>query len=105
MFVKKNSCKNGRILLTFTRGFRENGKNKQKHIETIGYLDDLEKIYEDPIAHFREIARQRTAEEAIRTQPIELLLDPKTEISQYEVGLKNLGYAVFEKLYHELGIH
>ncbi len=105
MYVKKNSCKNGRILLTLTHGYRENGKLKQKNIETLGYLDDLEKIYDDPIAHFREIARQRTAEEALETEPIKLVLDRKTEINQYETGLKNLGYAIFEKIYHELGIH
>lgn len=105
MFVKKNSCKNGRILLTFTRGFRENGKNKQKHVETLGYLDDLEKIYDDPIAHFKVIAKQRTAEEAKETEPIHLALNPSTEISESDSGLKNLGYAIFEKIYHELGIH
>jgi len=105
MFVKKNSCKNGRILLTFTRGFRENGKNKQKHVETLGYLDDLEKIYDDPIAHFREIAKQRTQVESVAAEPIRLTLDPTTEISQTDIGLKNLGYAVLEKIYHELGIH
>lgn len=105
MFVKKNSCKNGRVLLTFTYGFRENGKLKQKNIETIGYLDDLEKLYQDPIAHFREIARQRTAERARETEPIQLVLDPQAEIATCEIGLKNLGYAILEKLYHELGIH
>jgi len=105
MYVKKNSCKNGRVLLTYTHGFRENGKLKQKNIETIGYLDDLEKRYEDPIAHFREIARQRTAERAREMEPIQLVLDSQAEIASYEIGLKNLGYAVLEKLYHELGIH
>jgi transposase len=105
MYVKKNSCKNGRILLTLTHGYRENGKLKQKNIETIGYLDELEKLYDDPIAHFREIAKQRTAEKALESEPIHLDLNPETEIGQFEVGLKNLGYAVFEKLYHELGIH
>lgn len=105
MYVKKNSCKNGRILLTFTHGYRENGKVKQKNVETLGYLDDLEKIYDDPIAHFREIARQRKAVEALANEPITLVLDPKAEIGTYELGLKNLGYAVFEKIYHELGIH
>jgi transposase len=105
MYVKKNSCKNGRVLLTFTHGFRENGKLKQKNIETLGYLDDLEKRYKDPIAHFREIARQRTAEKARETEPIQLVLDPKAEIATYEIGLKNLGYAILEKIYHELGIH
>jgi transposase len=105
MYVKKNSCKNGRIILTLTYGFRENGKIRQKNVETLGYLDDLEKIYDDPIAHFREIARQRTQEEAIAAEPICLTIDSKAEISQYEIGLKNFGYAVLEKLYHELGIH
>ena len=105
MYVKKNSCKNGRIFLTLTHGYRENGKIKQKNIETLGYLDELEKIYDDPIAHFRVIARQRTADKALESEPIHLDLDPAAEIGQFELGLKNLGYAVFEKIYHELGIH
>jgi transposase len=105
MYVKKNSCKNGRILLTFTHGYRENGKLKQKNIATIGYLDELEKIYDDPIAHFREIGKQKTAERALESEPIRLELDPAAKINQFEIGLKNLGYAIFEKIYHELGIH
>jgi transposase len=105
MYVKKNSCKNGRILLTFTHGYRENGKLKQKNIETLGYLDDLEKLYADPIAHFRKMAKQKTAEKALESEPIRLELDPSAEIGQLEIGLKNLGYAVLEKIYHELGIH
>lgn len=105
MFVKKNSCKNGRILLTLTRSFRENGKVKQKHVEILGYLDELKKQYPDPIAHFREIARKRTEEESHNSEPIRLVFDPSTKISDQEIGLKNLGYIFFEKLYHELGIH
>ena len=105
MFVKKNSTKNGRILLTFTKAYREGGKNKQRNIETIGYLDELEKIYDDPLAHFREIARQRTKEEALETQPVRIELDPVTRIEEGERGLRNLGYVAFEKIYHELGIH
>jgi len=29
----------------------------------LGYLDELEKDYDDPIAHFKEVARQITEEE------------------------------------------
>lgn len=105
MFVKKNSCKNGRTLLTLTRSFRENGKVKQKHVEILGYLDELEKQYPDPIAHFREIARQKNEEEAHTSEPIHFMFDPSTKISDREIGLKNLGYVIFEKMYHELGIH
>ena len=55
MFVKKNKSHRG-TLLTFTIGYRENGKVKHKNIETIGYLEDLKKVYDDPITHFKEIA-------------------------------------------------
>lgn len=104
MFVRKNSCKNGRIFLSFARSYRENGRNRQKHLETIGYLDELQKQYADPISHFKEIAKQRTAEESINSEPISLALNPSTKISEMEIGIKNLGYVVFEKIYHELGI-
>ena len=43
MFVKQNKSHKG-ILLTFTIGYRENGKVKHKNIETIGYLEDLKKF-------------------------------------------------------------
>lgn len=105
MFVKKNSTKNGRILLTFTEAYRENGKNKQRNVETIGYLDELEKQFDDPIAHFRAIARQRTAAIAEAKEPIRIEVDPTTRIEEHELGLKNLGYVAFEQIYHELGLH
>lgn len=104
MFVRRNSS-NGRIFLTLARSYRENGKTKQKHVEALGYLDELEKLYPDPIAHFREVARLRTEEESRNSEPIHIELDPTTKISDHEIGLKNLGYIFLEKLYHELGIH
>lgn len=101
MFLKKNSCKNGRIFLTFTQGYwDENGKSKHKTIEKLGYLDELEKYYDDPIAHFKELEKQRNLESIteytiknINSQTIELNSKPK-----------NLGYVVLKKIYQELGI-
>jgi len=70
---------------------------KQKHVETLGYLDELEKLYPDPIVHFREIARKRTEEELHNTEPIQMSFDPAARIMDKEIGLKNLGYIVFEQ--------
>ena len=98
MYVKKNSCKNGRILLTFTHGYRENGKLKQKNIETLGYLDELGKDLRRshrPFPRNRQAAHRR--ERLLESEPIHLDLNPAAEIDQFEVGLKNLGYAIFEK--------
>ena len=38
-------------------------KVKHKTIEKIGYLDDLEKNYDDPISHFKELAKQKSKNE------------------------------------------
>ena len=59
MFVKQHGSRNGRTLLTYTYGYRENGKIKHKNYETIGYLDELEELYDDPLAHFRAEAKRR----------------------------------------------
>lgn len=99
MFVKKNKSHRG-TLLTFTIGYRENGKVKHKNIETIGYLEDLKKEYDDPIAHFKEIAKQRTNEE-INELTIKNLKSKKIDKNSKP---KNLGYVVLKKIYQELGI-
>lgn len=99
MFVKKNKSHRG-TLLTFTIGYRENGKVKHKNIETIGYLEDLKKEYDDPIAHFKQIAKQRTNEE-INELTIKNLKSRKIDKNSKP---KNLGYVVLKKIYQELGI-
>ncbi len=99
MFVKQNKSHKG-ILLTYTVGYRENGKVKHKNIETIGYLDDLKKQYDDPIAHFTELAKQKKNEEI--NELVIKNLNSKTISS--EKNIKNLGYVILKDIYHELGI-
>lgn len=63
MYVQKIfEKKTGKTVLYFATGTRINGRNKTVFNERIGYLEDLQSEYPDPIAHFREIARQRTKE-------------------------------------------
>ena len=91
MFVKKNKSHKG-ILLTYTIGYRENGKVKHKNVETIGYLEDLKKLYDDPIAHFKEIAKQKSNSE-INEITIKNL---NTKIIDNSSKAKNLGYVVLK---------
>jgi len=100
MFLKK-SISNGKVYLSFVQGYRKNGKSKQKTIEKIGYLEDLEKIYENPISHFKSIAKERNSNlEAIRN--IEILTNQRLEDN---CSLrKNLGYAIPKRLYGLLDI-
>lgn len=99
MFVKQNKSHKG-TLLTFTIGYRENGKVKHKNIETIGYLDDLKKLYDDPISHFRKIAKQRTNDE-INEYTIKNL---NSKIINESNLNKNLVYIILKKLYEDIGL-
>ena len=101
MYLRK-SLSNGKIYLSFVQGYRdESGKTKQKTIEKIGYLENLKKIYDDPIAHFREIAKQRNNDEIDEL----VIKNINTKIIDESNSRKNLGYIIPKKIYKELGIH
>lgn len=99
MFVKQNKSHKG-ILLTFTVGYRENGKVKHKNVETIGYLVDLKKQYDDPISHFKQIAKQRSNNEINEL----IIKNLKSKTIDDNSHPKNLGYAILKMVYNELNI-
>ena len=62
MYLKQIPSKNGRVFLTMAESRREGKKTKAVTVEALGYLDQLEKIHEDPISFYKEEAKRRTAE-------------------------------------------
>ena len=56
MYLKKTPSAQGRIRLSIVDNYYDKQKkcSRQKTIESIGFLDELEKIYEDPISHFQK---------------------------------------------------
>jgi len=94
----------GRTYLSIKKGYRNaEGKSTKKTIKSLGYLDELEKQYADPIAHFREVARQMTEEEK-STRRVQFAVDMDEELPVGAIGTKNLGYALPLKIYHQLGL-
>jgi transposase len=101
MYVRKSKNNNGRIYLSIVQGYRDElGKAKQRTIEKLGYLDDLEKLYDDPYAHFSAIAKKRTKEEVVP----DLIIKLSEKLSPQTNNRKNLGYSVLQKIYNELSI-
>jgi Transposase len=97
MFVKQSKSWKG-TLLTFTIGYRENGKVKHKNVETIGYLDELEKLYDNPISHFKAIAKERSNSEINEL----VIKNINSKIIDDNSPKKNLGYMVLKDLYNQL---
>ena len=111
MFVQtapKN--KDGRILMYYAEGYREQGKVKQRTIERIGYVDEFTHLYDDPVAHFKQIAKEKTKEKQTRNTPVVIELMPEAILpfdentDSYDC-VKNIGYAAISSIFHKLGIH
>ena len=99
MYLKK-SLSHGKIYLSFVQGYRdENGKIKQKTIKKIGFLEELKKEIEDPIAFYSALAKEITSKEVTEYT----IKNLNTKIIE-DNNQKNLGYLIIKKIYNELSI-
>lgn len=58
MFLK-SITKNNVTRLYFYESYYKDKKSKQRMVRSLGRLDELKKIYSDPIAHFEKLAKKR----------------------------------------------
>lgn len=79
----------------------QQGKTKRKVIQSLGYIDDLQKKYDDPIEHFTQIAKQMGFERLDNKQ-ITITIDSNSKVDRNSQNRKNFGHVVFSKVYHEL---
>ena len=103
----RKGISNGRAYLSIVHGYRDpvTRKVKQKTVKSLGYLDDLKKIYPDPISHFKAVVAEMNKERALENQPVELNFNPKEALTDTKENRKNIGYAALSRIYHELGLH
>ena len=107
MFLKQTFIKKtGRIYLSMARSFRdkEKGYARTKTIESFGYLDELQKVFDDPITHFKQVVEEKNQlaqqEDAVYT----ITANKNQEISKNTANRMNYGYIVILKLFYELGL-
>ena len=104
MNLKQSRRKDGRVYLSIEKAYRdEAGKPRAKTVLSLGFLDALEKEYDDPIAHFKEVARKMTEEEQAANK-VTLSVDMDEKLAPGSESRKNFGYAAILKIYHELGL-
>jgi transposase len=98
--------KSGRTHLTMARSYRAKGKKYPQAItvESFGWLDDLEKQYEDPISHFKKIVEERNAEEKQITSEYVITARKDQSLTEEISRRMNYGYIVIMKLFYELGL-
>ena len=104
MYLKKSkNKKTGRTYLYIADGYhdKEKGYTKTVTVQSLGYLDVLEKEFDDPIAHFSNVVKQMNEEKNLSI-PMQISLKENLQIDTN--NSYNFGYAALSKIYHELEI-
>lgn len=104
MYLHKSKRKDGRVYLAFAEGYRKDGKSKMRTVGSLGYLDELEKQFDDPIAHFKAVCDEANAAARAERQNVQVTIHPLQKIDKREAARKNAGSAVLLAVYNALGI-
>lgn len=105
MFLRQDyKKKTGRTYLVIVEKYRDkNGKSKAKTIECLGYLDVLEKKMDDPIAYYtayvEKLNKEKTEEKFYNFN-----IKADERVDRDGSNLKNYGYIILSKIYHELNL-
>lgn len=100
LFIKKYKTSYNKTHCSIVDGYRVNGKIKHKTIKKYGYLEDLEKKYDDPVGFLNsELANLKKEFETKITVTFD-----KNEYNNFEDDTFNIGYAYLKKLFQYLDI-
>ena len=106
MYLRKDKRKNGRTYLSIGENYRVDGKTKTRHIESIGYVDELESDEcPDPVAFWKAEVARRNAEAAGEPSKVIVKLSTSRKIDKRAEGRVEMGAAVPSAYFHrDLGI-
>ena len=105
MHLKKTPVRNGRTYLSIVESRRDQktGQSKKVTVQKIGYLDELEKKYTDPVKHFTAMITEMNQAKAEEKAALTITIDNTHQVEGNE--RKNFGYVALSAVYHELEIH
>ena len=99
MYLYKQKKKDGDVYLAIKEKYHVQGVGSR---ERIGYLSELAKKYEDPVAHFSQYAKELTQKtrESQKRQTLTIDMSQTLEIGAKDT--RNVGYGILKLLYKDL---
>jgi transposase len=107
MYLKTTTIKKtGKTYLSMVHGYwdKERGHARTKTIETFGALDELQKLHEDPAAHYKKVVEDRNRAEKQENAEYIIKANKNQTLEKNTNNRKNYGYIVILKLFHQLGL-
>lgn len=105
MYLKLNRNAKGRTSMSICEKYRDplTRKPKDRVVQSLGYADTYEEVYDNPIAHFRDVVKKMN-EDQKHDSSISLLLDMDETLIPGSDDLKNIGYLFLKRIYKQLEI-
>lgn len=100
LFIKKYKTPSGKTHCSIVDGYRTNGKVKQKTIKVYGFLEDLQKQYDNP-TEFLNYELEKLKKE-IQTK-YTITID-RNKANSFDDDTFNIGYAYLKNIFQELGV-
>jgi transposase len=94
MNLIQSKRKDGRVYISITRSYREDGKSKSKTYKSLGYHDPKAPDYQDMLVSYRKLADEMEAEWQAAHAPVTLEFSKQKKIDMRTKNRKNVGYAV-----------
>lgn len=108
MFLRKAmNKKTGRTYLSIVHSYRDKEAKTTRStvIKSIGYLDELQKEYEDPIAYFTAEANAMEEQRLKDNASYSFSINKSDTLQLGTDNYKNFGHAALSRIYHELELH
>jgi len=98
--------KSGRTYLSIAEGYwdKERGHTRTMTIESLGYVNELQEKYNDPVAHFKRVVEERNAEKQKAAAEYVITARKDQRLGPDIMRRKNYGYIIIMKLLYELGL-
>lgn len=104
MYLNKQKKPNGDLYLSIREKYHvPKVGSREKTIESLGYLSELAKTIDDPIAYYTQYAKSLTMKKQSEKSRI-LSIDTNEKLSIGTNDIRNVGYGIFKLLYKELEI-
>jgi len=83
---------------------KEKGYSRTKTVESFGYLDELQNIYDDPIAHFKQVVEENNRLAQMENAEYIIKANKNQSLPKNTSNRMNFGYIAILKLFYELGL-
>ena len=103
MYLYKQKQKNGDLYLAIKEKYHVPGAgSRERTVEKIGYLSELKKKYDDPVAYYSQYAKDLTRKKKEEGEKQIVSIDMTEILEIGTMDTRNVGYGILKFLYRDL---